>query len=150
YGDTRDQVYGGVKAESANAGAAVDATKGQVVLYGGKVARTLFFSTSGGRTASAAESTGTAVPYLVPVTDPYDTASPYHDWGPMVMDAAAVAKKLKLASPIADVQAVRGPSGRVKSLTVVAGDESQVTMTGSRVRTALDLRSTWFTPALLE
>ena len=61
---------------------AVDATKGEVVLYDGKVANTLFFSTSGGRTASAAEATGTGVPYLVSVLDPYDTASPYHDWGP--------------------------------------------------------------------
>ena len=150
YGDTRDQVYGGVKAETANASAAVEATKGQVVLYQGKVARTLFFSTSGGRTGSAAEATGTGVPYLVPVADPYDTASPYHDWGPVTLDAASVAKKLKLASPIADVQATRGPSGRVKSVVVVSDDESQVTLTGSQVRTALDLRSTWFTPALLQ
>src|SRR5262249_29383027 len=82
YGDTRDQGYGGTKVANAATDAAVDATKGEVVLYNGKVADTLFFSTSGGRTASAAESLGIAVPYLVPVADPYDTASPYHDWGP--------------------------------------------------------------------
>ena len=150
YGDTRSQVFGGVPAESPAASAAVDATKGQVVLYNGKVANTLFFSTSGGRTASAAEATGIAVPYLVPVADPYDTASPYHDWGPMLLDAGIVAKELKLASPIADLQASSGPSGRVKSLTVVSDDESQVTMTGNQVRGALELRSTWFTPALLQ
>ncbi|MDX6474599.1 MAG: stage sporulation protein [Gaiellaceae bacterium] len=150
YGDTRSQVFGGVAAESAAASAAVDATKGQVVLYKGKVANTLFFSTSGGRTASAAESTGLAVPYLVPVADPYDSASPYHDWGPLLFDAAAVAKKLKLASPIADLQTLTGPSGRAKSLTVVSDDASQVTLTGNQVRDALQLRSTWFTPALLQ
>ena len=113
YSDSRSQEYGGVKAESPNASAAVAATKGQVVLYNGKVADTLFFSTSGGRTASALESTGIAVPYLVPVADPYDTLSPYHDWGPMVMDAASVAKALKLSAPIADLEATNGPSGRV-------------------------------------
>ena len=43
------------------------------MLYDGTVADTLFFSTSGGRTASALEATGTAVPYLVSVADPYDT-----------------------------------------------------------------------------
>jgi stage II sporulation protein D len=150
YGDTRDQAYGGVGVENAATNAAVVATKGEVVLYQGKVADTLFFSTSGGRTASAAESTGTAVPYLVPVADPYDVASPYHDWGPVAFDAAAVARKLKLASPIADLQFVRGASGRVKSLTVVADDESQLTLTGNQVRTALGLRSTWFTPSLLQ
>jgi stage II sporulation protein D len=150
YGDTRSQVFGGVKMENAATSAAVDATKGQVVLYKGKVANTLFFSTSGGRTASALESTGLDVPYLVPVADPYDTASPYHDWGPVLLDAAVVAKQFKLASPIADLQTTTGPSGRVKSLTVVSEDDSQVTLTGNQVRGALELRSTWFTPALLQ
>jgi SpoIID/LytB domain protein len=150
YGDTRDQAYAGVAAESPAASAAIDATKGEVVLYKGKVADTLYFSTSGGRTASALESTGTAVPYLVPVADPYDTLSPYHDWGPVLFDAARVAKQLKLSAPIADVQAVDGASGRVKTLTVASTDDSQVTLTGNQVRTALALRSTWFTPALLQ
>ena len=149
YGDTRDQAYGGVDAESPAASAAVDATKGEVVLYKGKVADTLFFSTSGGRTASSLESTGKNVPYLVPVADPYDTLSPYHDWGPMLFDGAKVAKLLEASSPIADLVVSNGPSGRVKSLTVVSDDESQVTLTGNQVRGALELRSTWFTPALL-
>ncbi|MFL5964596.1 MAG: SpoIID/LytB domain-containing protein [Gaiellaceae bacterium] len=150
YGDTRSQVFGGTKVENDATSAAVDATKGQVVLYNGKVANTLFFSTSGGRTASALESTGLAVPYLVSVADPYDTGSPYHDWGPVLFDAAAVAKQFKLASPIANLQTTTGPSGRVKSLTVVSDDESQVTMTGNQVRGVLALRSTWFAPAFLQ
>jgi SpoIID/LytB domain protein len=150
YGDVRSQVYGGVKAETPATSAAVDATKGEVVLYKGKVADTLFFSSSGGRTASALEATGQNVPYLVPVADPYDTLAPYHDWGPVVMDAAKVAKTLKLASALADIQAVDGASGRVKSLTMTAADESEVTINGNQARTAFDLRSTWFTPVLLE
>ena len=149
YGDTRDQVYGGVVAESPFASAAVDATKGQVVLFDGKVADTLFFSTSGGRTASSLESTGKAVPYLVPVADPYDAASPYHDWGPVLFDAAKVAKALKIVSPIADLRATPGASGRAKSLLVTSDDESQATFAASRIRSMLGLRSTWFTPALL-
>ena len=149
YGDTRDQVYGGVVAESPAASAAVDATRGEVVLYGGTVADTLFFSTSGGRTGSALESTGKAVPYLVPVADPYDTSSPYHDWGPVLYDGAKVAKALKLASPIADLVATAGASDRVKSLLVTSDDETQATFSGNQVRSALGLRSTWFTPALL-
>ncbi|MFL5953938.1 MAG: SpoIID/LytB domain-containing protein [Gaiellaceae bacterium] len=150
YGDTRSQVYGGVKLETATTDAALAATKGEVVLYAGKVADTLFFSTSGGRTASALESTGQNVPYLVPVADPYDTLSPYHDWGPLIMDAAKVARVLKLASPLLDVQSVYGASGRVKSVTMTSDDESQVTINGNQARTAFALRSTWFTPALLE
>ncbi len=60
------QAYGGIAAESAAADSAVDATRRTVVLYHGKVADTLFHSTSGGRTVSALEATGgpRAVPGL--------------------------------------------------------------------------------------
>jgi SpoIID/LytB domain protein len=150
YSDSRDQQYGGVAAESPNTDAAIVATKGQVVLYKGKPADTMFSSTSGGRTASALESTGKNVPYLVPVADPYDTLSPYHDWGPMIVDAAKAMKTLKLKAPIADVRVNDGPSGRASTVTVVSADESQATFTGNAIRTALDLRSTWFTPSLLQ
>ena len=54
YPDTRSQVYLGVEHEKPSTTAAVDATAGKVVLYQGLVAKTFFFSTSGGRTASAA------------------------------------------------------------------------------------------------
>jgi hypothetical protein len=120
------------------------------VLYKGKPADTMFSSTSGGRTASALEAMGKAVPYLVPVADPYDTMSPYHDWGPMLVDAAQAAKALNLKAPIADVRTEDGPSGRARTVTVVSTDDSQSTFTGSAIRTALDLRSTWFTPSLLQ
>ncbi len=95
YSDTRDQVYGGVDAESPATSDAIVATKGKVVLYKGKVADTLFFSTSGGRTASSLEATGDAVPYLVSVADPYDSISPVHDWGPVLYDGTKVAAQLK-------------------------------------------------------
>jgi SpoIID/LytB domain protein len=149
YSDTRSQVYGGLDAEVPATNDAVDVTKGEIVLYNGKVANTLFFSTSGGRTASAAETTGTAVPYLVSVTDPYDTASPYHDWGPVLFDAAKVAKQLKLPAPLADLRLTTGPSGRAKTVVALTADDRQVTLSGSQLRAQLELRSTWFTPALL-
>jgi stage II sporulation protein D len=149
YDDSRSQVYGGIDAETPSTSAAVDATKGQVVLYQGAVADTLFFSTSGGRTASAAELLGTPVPYLVSVPDPYDTASPFHDWGPVLFDMATVAKKMKMASAVDDVEVTAGPSGRVQTVTVVGANESEASFTGAQVRTALGLRSTWFAPTLL-
>jgi SpoIID/LytB domain protein len=148
YADTRDQVYDGIAAESAATSAAVDSTEGRVVLYDGEVADTLFFSTSGGRTASAADVIGTPIPYLVSVPDPYDTASPYHDWGPVLFDAAKVARRLKVGAPLADVSVTASASGRARAVTVTGADESQATFTGSQVRDALGLRSTWFTPSL--
>jgi stage II sporulation protein D len=149
YADTRSQVYGGVAAESQSTNDAITATKGQVVLWHGKVADTLFFSTSGGRTASAEEATGTAVPYLVSVADPYDTTSPVHDWGPVLYDGAKVAEQLKISAPLADLTISTGPSGRATSVTAVSADDSQATVTSAQFRALLELRSIWFTTALL-
>lgn len=148
YGDTRDQVYDGIGAEASATSAAVDATKGQVLLFGGAVADTMFFSTSGGRTASAAELLGTPVPYLVSVPDPYDAISPVHDWGPALFDVTAVAAKLKVGPVIGDVRTAAGPSGRVGTVTVVGADESEASFTGAQLRAVLGLRSTWFTTSL--
>jgi len=119
------------------------------VQYDGKVADTLFHSSSGGRTVSSLEATGVAVPYLVSVPDPYDTLSPLHDWGPVLLDATRVQKALKLTSAISGLTATDGPSGRVKSLEVTTDDDAPTSFTGNEVRFALGLRSTWFQPALL-
>jgi stage II sporulation protein D len=83
YPDTRSQVYGGMPAESDAAREAVDGTAGKVVLYNGELAQTFFFSSSGGRTANVQDvwNGSKPMPYLVSVPDPYDTLSPYHDWG---------------------------------------------------------------------
>lgn len=145
YGDTRDQAYGGVAAETPSASAAVDATRGKVVLYAGKVADTLYFSTSGGRTADAAVATGRAVPYLVSVADPYDTASPYHDWGPVLVDAAKLQKLLALAGPVQSITTTLGRDGRVASAVVVGAFGRRSTITGAQLRDDLGLRSTWAT-----
>jgi peptidoglycan hydrolase-like amidase len=83
YADGRSQAYLGVSAESVAGRQAVDATAGEVLLYGGNVADTLFSSSTGGWTQSAADAFGPpGRPYLVSVKDPYDTISPYHNWGP--------------------------------------------------------------------
>ena len=102
YGDVRSQVYGGIAAEHYETTAAVDKTRRQVVLYNGKVATTFFFSTSGGRTAAIQDAwpKSAPVPYLVSVADPYDTLSPWHNWGPVLVDGAKLRKALKLAGPV--------------------------------------------------
>jgi stage II sporulation protein D len=143
YGDTRSQAYGGIDAESPPVTSAVDATSRQVVLYDGKVATTYFSSSSGGRTVSAAEATGKPVPYLVSVSDPYDTYSPYHDWGPVLLDARKVARALGLPGQLIDLQTSPSPSGRVATVTAV-GSTAQLTLGGSEVRQDLGLRSSWF------
>jgi stage II sporulation protein D len=150
YPDTRDQMYLGIDHEAPATTTAVNATAGQVVLYKGKVATTYFFSTSGGRTASPQDLNPAAqpVPYLVSVPDPYDSISPYHDWGPFRYTARKLGRGLKSPGKLTDVQTAASPSGRVLSV-VATGSKGQATATGSQVRVALGLRSTWFQVGVL-
>ena len=144
FSDTRSQVYLGLSHEDPASSAAVDATKGQVLYYAGKVATTFFSSTSGGETESAANWIGTAVPYLISVPDPYDTISPFHDWGPVPVTGKTVVQALKLTGPLTDVRTTRDASGRVATVDLVA-QALDLSVAGSKLRGALGLRSTWFT-----
>jgi stage II sporulation protein D len=148
YPDTRSQMYLGVSAETSATNAAVAATKRQVLLYQGKVATTYFYSSSGGRTESSLDWNGTPLPYLVSVPDPYDTISPYHDWGPVAVTAQAIAKALKLSTPISDATTVANAAGRVAKLNLVAG-QSTVAVPGAALRAAVGLRSTWFSLGII-
>lgn len=65
-----DQVYGGVDAERPNASAAVAATAGLVLTYGGRVIVAPYHSSCGGETAAAAEVWGgTGEPFLQRASD---------------------------------------------------------------------------------
>jgi SpoIID/LytB domain protein len=149
YGDTRSQVYGGLLAEKPTTTAAVDVSAGEVLLYDGKVAATYFYSTSGGKTASIADVWNSQpVPYLVSVPDPYDTISPYHDWGPLSFTAPQMRKALKLPGRLLDVQTNLNASGRVSTVDAT-GDQGDVTVGADVLRSALGLRSTWFSIGVL-
>ena len=148
YPDTRSQMYLGLDHERPSTNAAVNATAGRVVLYAGQVAKTYFFSTSGGRTASAQDAWGKSVPYLVSVSDPYDSISPHHDWGPYTFTGATLAKRLKLQGQIIDLQPELNSSGRIKALTVI-GTTGTVSIPGNDLRQKLGLRSTWFSVGVL-
>ncbi len=144
YADVRSQVYGGIAAEDLRATAAIKATAGRVLLYDGKPVDALFHSTSGGRTVSAAEAFGTAVPYLLAADDPHSALSPVDRWGPTPVTDAAIRKGLALAGPVLGLQLARAESGRVRSATVRTAAGSKVVPAGA-FRAALGLRSTWVT-----
>ena len=145
YADTRSQVYQGVSAEHGATTAAVDATRATVALFGGRVATTYFYSTSGGKTAAIQDEWPKLkpVPYLVSVADPYDTVSPYHDWGPVTFTGAKLGTLLKAPGAVTALTPTPNASGRVGELdvTAVRGD---MTVEGTDARLALGLRSTWF------
>jgi stage II sporulation protein D len=148
YSDQRSQVYLGVAGEKASTTQAVLATAGEVVLYGGRVATTYYFSTSGGKTASAADVFGFSVPYLVSRPDPWDTLSPYHEWGPVLLGARTVQSKLELDGRVLDATGTATPSGRLRAL-VLATTTGSESVPASVVRTALGLRSTWISLGVL-
>jgi len=149
YPDTRSQVYLGIEHEKPSTNAAVDATAGTVVLYQGEVAKTYFFSTSGGRTASAEDVWGKPVPYLVSVPDPYDSISPYHNWGPLAFTGSKLSKLLKMkGQQVIDLQPEPSVSGRIKTLNVI-GTKTTIAVDGSSLRKRLGLRSTWFSVGVL-
>jgi stage II sporulation protein D len=146
YADTRSQVYGGIAVEHERTTAAVNATKGQVVLFDGKVAWTFFSSSSGGRTASIEDvwPDSEPLPYLVSVDDPHDTISPHHDWN-VTLTAEQLEQKLGSAGlkGITEIQIEPNGSGRAGSVTFV-GATGEKTLSGWATRILLGLRSTWF------
>lgn len=153
YADTRSQAYRGVSAESAATTLAVDETAGDVLLYGGRVATTVFSSSSGGRTQSAADAWGsTGKPYLVSVKDPYDGISPYHNWGPVAVPGKMLGAALGVTGRIVDATVTRNSSRRVKTLKLASlshGTQATTAVAGAASASALALRSTWFSVAVL-
>jgi stage II sporulation protein D len=76
---TADQVYGGLEVENAAANAAIDATRGLVLHYEGRVVDAPFSSTCGGSTAEAPEVwRSQGAPYLQRVSDRIDGSDRYY------------------------------------------------------------------------
>jgi SpoIID/LytB domain protein len=131
----------------------VDETAGEVLLYDGNVADTLFSSSTGGRTQSAADAFGApGRPYLVSVPDPYDTISPYHDWGPVPVTGKTLGSAVGAVGRVVDATVKRNSSRRVKTLKITSlsrGSQLTATTGGAAIASALSLRSTWFSVGVL-
>jgi stage II sporulation protein D len=146
YPDQRSQVYRGVTGESVRSDAAVRATAGRVVSYGGVPAVTFYFSTSGGHTENVEFSFvgSLSKPWLVGVPDPYDTRSPYHRWQ-LSSSAAVLDRALGAPGSFKRVKVLeRGVSPRVVRARVI-GSKGSTVLTGPTIRSRLGLRDTWFT-----
>jgi stage II sporulation protein D len=144
YADTRSQVYKGLESEYTTTNAAAEATKGQVVMYGGKVAETLFSACSGGHTESVVNVFGSSIPYLVGVPDPYDYYCPLHKWtlrfsGPEISAKLGGYLKGKLKR-VAVTK--RGVSPRIISAKLI-GTGGVSTVSGEQLEVALGGYDTW-------
>jgi stage II sporulation protein D len=145
YTDDRSQVYGGIAAESPSTDYAVAQTSGQVLTWDGRIAMTYYSSSSGGRTADLRDvfPSAAAVPYLRSVSDPYDAASPNHEWGPFVFSSGSLGSALGTGS-ISSVSIDRGPSGRAVEVDLHLATGGVDRVAAKRIEDALHLRSTWF------
>ena len=147
YPDTRSQMFGGVRAETAASDAAVAATSGQVVEYRGVPVTTYFSSSSGGYTASVQDvwTGATPEPWLHAVPDPYDGAggNPYHSWTYSYSIAAAQAKLRSLVKgAFVGVRVLKhGDSPRIL-LAAVVGTKGTTTVTGSDLQQLFGLQTT--------
>jgi stage II sporulation protein D len=142
YATVADQVYGGAASETPEGRAAVEATRGRILTYGGVPIDAFFYSTCGGRTADGTEVFRAADrPYLRSVPDVADDGTAYcsisprfrwhEEWTGEALRAtlqrtlppvAAAAGGATTASDVSEVRDVRvsyrTPSGRVGKLTI--------------------------------
>lgn len=126
---------------------AVRETDGTVLTYEGKLIEATFFSCAGGRTESAADVWGSAVPYLTAVDSPGEENAPrYSD--SVTETAAAFREAILSAQPTADLSGntdtwIGEPSytdgGGVRSIKIGGAD-----FTGKELRRLFGLNSTKF------
>lgn len=145
FDDTRSQVYGGVSAETPRTDRAVASTAGQVVLFKGHVARTYFFSTSGGFTENIENVFGgDPVPYLRGVADPYDGSSPLHRWR-KVFSQRQMQEALGgyVRGKLRQIKVTeRGVSPRIIKAKLI-GSDGTTTVSGTTLYTSLGLYDRW-------
>lgn len=150
---THCQLYTGTAAEKTASTAAVRATRGEVLTYGGRPIEALFHTDSGGMTESSENVWGSHVPYLRAVRDAQIKTLP---WTKTITRADLERKlaakghnigKLRsiALSPLAIGRAAkdRTASGRVKTMTV-KGTKGTATLSGTTWRSLLGLKSTLF------
>ena len=142
---TSCQMYSGVPAEYATSDAAVAATAGQTLTYGGTPAFAQFGSANGGWTAAGSQ------PYLPAKADPYDGAIPNsaNSWTTSITVAAiqgqwpSIGTYSQLRILSRDGHGQWG--GRVLT-AAIDGSAGSVTVSGATIRSAFGLKSEWFVP----
>lgn len=154
---THCQLYKGIASEKTASTAAVRATRGEVLTYGGQPIEALFHTDSGGMTESSEDVWGNPIPYLRAVRDTPLGTMPWTK----TMSTADLEKKLAAKghnigrlraielSPLAVGRAAkdRTASGRVRAMTVT-GTKGSVTLSGNAWRSLLGLKSTLFSAKL--
>ncbi|HXF82587.1 MAG TPA: SpoIID/LytB domain-containing protein [bacterium] len=150
---TDTQVYGGVLAEDPRTVAAVEATRGEILVYQGRPILAVFHSDSGGMTESSEYVWGGRYPYLRGVPDPYTAATPWS----LRVELRDLEERLRRAGKlVAGLRSIAAeeftPSGRVATLRL-AGAGGTLVLKATELRTIVGpaaLKSTLFNVRTLE
>ena len=138
------QVYLGQQAEYGAMDAAVAATRGQVVRFGGAMAQTVYSASGGGVSATPEEGFGTSgagLSYLQPVAYPTRDPQPWEQR----LSLRQLGRRLGYPGSLADVRVAGvGPSGRPLAVELL-GDAGSREVSGLALRDTLGLRSTLWT-----
>lgn len=150
---THCQLYTGTAAEKSASNAAIKATRGEVLTYGGKPIEALFHTDSGGMTENSEAVWGSHVPYLRAAKD---TPAKTMPWTKTISRADLERKLAAKGHDIGKVRSIalsplaigraakdRTASGRVKTMTV-KGTKGTATLSGTTWRSLLGLKSTLF------
>lgn len=147
------QEYRGASAEDERLNRAVEATSGEVLTYGGSLAKVFYHSDSGGYTSSARSVWGEDVPYLKGVKEDFyhRVRSPYSNWK-LEISAADVGEALSKAGYDVGLPQSVEVTGRdewgFRAVKVaISGSRGRVEMPASRFRQILGysvLKSTAF------
>lgn len=170
FPDTRDQVYGGVIAETEYTNQIVDETAGQILSYDDKPAQMFYHSTCGGFTEDVQNIFNSGpIPYLISISDgndPYCKISPRYEWSEKYSEALFINRLFAaglLDNSDYSIKNIsvesRFESGRVNELKInlinTAGQVKNISLFSNNIRSVIKtadgnsiLRSTMFNISL--
>lgn len=151
---THCQVYGGVETEDERTNKAVEETRGQVLVYNGQLAQTLFHASCGGHTEnpkSVWNWDSEPPAYLRGVRDSFCSNSPHQNWKKLLSASFLKTRLVKAGYDIGDIKKIqlqgRNSSGRTR-VVKISGTRKTVEIQAAKFRMVIDpwfIRSTWFT-----
>ncbi|HLJ83428.1 MAG TPA: SpoIID/LytB domain-containing protein [Candidatus Eremiobacteraceae bacterium] len=151
----QDQAYGGVDSESPSTILAADATRGEILVYGGQIVHTYYSADDGGFTADGS-ALSDPQPYLKAKPDPYALGSPDNEWSATIPAADLAQSVDAYYTNVGDVTGIEsGPtdeSGRLESISIF-GTLGSATLSGfdfRRLAGRRTVRSTRISAVALE
>ncbi len=149
---TDAQVYLGIAGEDPAGNAAVEATRGLLVTYGGRPIFAAYHSNSGGHTEDSETVWGSVYPYLRGVSDPYAVGAPGATWSALVAPAAMESALRRGGVDVAALDRIEPgrttPWGRAITVRLLGEDGRVQELNANRFRLLVGaslIRSTMFT-----